>query len=59
MKNIRKAIISDLKASHLWALEKNIRAIRFYERHVFRMTADRKLEEDATEYLVRLVKRNK
>ena len=40
----------------LWALEKNIRAIRFYERHGFRVTEDRKLEEDTTEYLVRLEK---
>ena len=25
-------------ATHLWALEKNVRAIRFYERHGFRKT---------------------
>lgn len=41
-------------ANTLWALEKNTRAIRFYERHGFRITADKKLEEDTTEYLVRL-----
>lgn len=41
-------------ASTLWALEKNVRAIRFYERHGFRMTADRKPEEDTAEYLVRM-----
>lgn len=41
-------------ASTLWALEENVRAIRFYERHGFQMTADRKPEEDTTEYLVRM-----
>lgn len=46
--------IDEHSASTLWALEKNIRAIRFYERHGFHMTADKKLEEDTEEYLVRL-----
>ena len=41
-------------ANSLWALEKNTRAIRFYERHGFIVTAAKKLEEDTTEYLVRL-----
>ena len=46
--------IENHKANTLWALEKNTRAIRFYKRHGFRITADKKLEEDTTEYLVRL-----
>ena len=46
--------IENHKANTLWALEKNTRAIRFYERYGFRITADKKLEEDTTEYLVRL-----
>ncbi|MGN0543621.1 MAG: GNAT family N-acetyltransferase [Acutalibacteraceae bacterium] len=41
-------------ANTLWALEKNARAIRFYERCGFILTADKKLEEDTPEYLVRL-----
>ena len=41
-------------ANVLWALEKNTRAIHFYESHGFIVTADKKLEEDTTEYLVRL-----
>lgn len=41
-------------AAWLWALEKNTRAIRFYERHGFHKTDVRKLEEDTTEYLVRM-----
>ena len=46
--------IENHNANTLWALEKNTRAIRFYKRHGFRITADKKLEEDTTEYLVRL-----
>ena len=38
----------------LWALEKNTEAIRFYTRHGFKQTGDKKLEEDTTEYLVKL-----
>ena len=41
-------------ANTLWALEKNVRAIRFYERHGFHATEDCKPEEGTTEYLVRL-----
>lgn len=43
-------------ANTLWALEKNTRAIRFYERHGFGNSTDKKLEDDTTEYLVRLEK---
>ena len=46
--------IENHNAKTLWALEKNTRAIRFYERHGFRITADKKFEEDTTEYLIRL-----
>lgn len=38
----------------LWALEKNEKAIRFYERHGFRLTEERQLEDDTTEYLVKM-----
>lgn len=41
-------------ARWLWALEKNVRAIRFYERHGFVCTGEKELEEDTTEYLIRL-----
>ena len=38
----------------LWALEKNIRAIAFYNRHGFKLNGNRKLEEGTPEYLVEL-----
>ena len=43
-------------ADHLWALEKNEKAIRFYQRHGFRPTGARMLEEDTEEYLIELKK---
>lgn len=46
--------IAELNVQHLWALEKNVKAIAFYERHGFRVTNEKKFEEDTTEYLVRL-----
>ncbi len=46
--------LKELHADHLWALEKNVRAILFYQRHGFHLTGQRKLEEDTAEYLVQL-----
>lgn len=49
-----KQAIAEEGVCFLWALEKNVRAIAFYQRHGFRLTEEKKLEEDTTEYLVRL-----
>lgn len=46
--------VDALEAKTLWALEKNVRAIAFYKRHGFCVTNEKKLEEDTTEYLVRM-----
>ena len=46
--------IKKLHADNLWALEKNTRAISFYQRHGFHLTGEKKFEEDTTEYLVKL-----
>jgi len=46
--------IKEKNVTHLWALEKNVRAIRFYERHGFHVTEEKEPEEGTTEYLVRL-----
>ena len=46
--------IAESNVNFLWALEKNTKAIAFYKRHGFNVTTDKKLEEDTTEYLVRL-----
>lgn len=48
--------IREWGVNHLWALEKNTKAIAFYKRHGLRVTEEKMLEEDTTEYLVRLVK---
>lgn len=49
-----KYAINEHDVNYLWALEKNIRAISFYERQGFNVTGDKKLEEGTTENLVRL-----
>ena len=48
--------VDKLGATYLWALEKNTRAIAFYKRHGFQTTEEKMLEEDTTEYLVKLIK---
>lgn len=45
---------TDRGAELVWTLEKNTRAIAFYERHGFRPTGEKKFEEGTTEYLVKL-----
>ena len=42
--------VRELYADNLWALEKNVRAISFYQRHGFHLTGQKKFEEDTTEY---------
>lgn len=49
-----KYILQHKKANFLWALEKNKKAIAFYQRQGFVLTEERKYEEDSTEYLVRM-----
>ena len=46
--------LSTLGARWLWALEKNEGALRFYARHGFAPTGERKLEDGTPEYLVKL-----
>lgn len=44
------------QADHCWALEKNVRALSFYQKHGFHLTETKKLEEGTSEYLVLLIK---
>lgn len=44
-------------ADHVWVLEKNAKAIRFYERHGFSVTEEKKPEDGTSEYLVLLKKK--
>ncbi len=50
-------VTRDKGVTCLWALEKNARAIAFYERHGFALTDEKVFEEDTTEYLVKMVKK--
>ena len=57
-KGIGGALLREAVSRHgarfLWALEKNKRAISFYERNGFRLTGEKRLEEGTKEYLVLL-----
>ena len=46
--------IDRFEANTLWALEKNVRAIVFYQKHGFHLTDERIPEDDTSEYLVRM-----
>lgn len=48
--------IEDLNASSLWALEKNVGALRFYKKHGFHMDGAKEYEEGTTEFLVHMVR---
>ena len=48
--------IDTLNANHLWALEKNNKAISFYKRYGFELTNEKQFVDDTTEYLVHLKK---
>ena len=44
--------VKEHQADNLWVLEKNVKAIRFYERHGFFATGEKKLEDGTSEYLI-------
>ncbi len=46
--------IQQMNCDFLWVLEKNVKAIRFYQRHGFVITEEKQYEEGTTEYIVRM-----
>lgn len=53
-KSLLKYAVNILKVNYLYALEKNEKAIMFYQSNGFKVTEDKILEEDTSEYLVKL-----
>ncbi|MBQ5318546.1 MAG: GNAT family N-acetyltransferase [Oscillospiraceae bacterium] len=49
-----KYAIEKQECDYLWVLEKNVKAIKFYQRHGFVITEERKYEEGTTEYVVKM-----
>ena len=56
-KQLLQFAVEEFGADHLWALEKNRRAIAFYNRNGFLPSGKRQFEEGTTEYLIELVRR--
>ena len=46
--------VETLGGKRLFVLEKNVRAIRFYERHGFHLTDQKKRVDDTNEFLIRM-----
>ena len=46
-----KFAIEQMNCDYLWVLEKNTKAIQFYEKHGFVLTEEKQLEEGTTEYI--------
>lgn len=49
-----KYAIEQLNCNFLWVLEKNTKAIQFYQRHGFVITEEKQYEEGTTEYIVKM-----
>lgn len=49
-----KYAIEQFDCNFLWVLEKNTKAIRFYQKHGFMITAEKRYEEGTTEYIVKM-----
>lgn len=47
--------MENVGADHLFALEKNVRAIKFCQRYGFKLTKERKAVDDTEEILIKLM----
>ena len=46
--------IEQMNCDWLWVLEKNTRAVHFYEKHGFVLTEEKQYEEGTTEFIVKM-----
>ena len=49
-----KFAIEQMHCDHLWVLEKNVKAQRFYQRHGFVITKEKEYQEGTTEFIVKM-----
>ncbi|MBE5793043.1 MAG: GNAT family N-acetyltransferase, partial [Clostridiales bacterium] len=48
--------IEQKHCNFLWVLEKNRKAQKFYQRHGFTMTEEKKLQEGTAEFIVKMIR---
>jgi GNAT superfamily N-acetyltransferase len=51
-----KFAVEQMNCNCLWVLEKNTKAIEFYERHGFKHTEKKQFEEGISEYIIQMVR---
>lgn len=52
--NLMEFAVRQMRCDYLWVLEKNVGAIRFYQRHGFVLTEEKKYQEGTTEFIVKM-----
>ena len=54
-KTLLRYAVENVGADHLFALEKNVRAIKVCQRYGFKLTKERKAVDDTEEFLINLM----
>ena len=49
-----KFAVEQMRCDFLWVLEKNGKALRFYQRHGFEVTKEKKYQEGTSEFIVKM-----
>ena len=52
--NLIKFAIEQMHCDFLWVLEKNVKALRFYQRHGFAISKEKKYQEGTSELIVKM-----
>ena len=54
--NLIRFAIEQMHCDFLWVLEKNVKALRFYQRHGFAISKEKKYQEGTSEFIVKMIR---